>query len=766
MELLSPAGNMEALIAAVQNGADAVYLGCSALSARASAGFSPEELRQAVSYAHLRSVRVYVTVNTLVFENELEKAKKLIGEIRDAKADAVLIQDIGAARLISRLFPDVNMHASTQMAIHNRAGVRFAKSIGMTRAVLARECSMETVAECAKEGLEIEVFVHGAHCVAMSGQCLFSSMVGNRSGNRGRCAQPCRMKYSIDGLASGYLLSPRDLCMIRRVPELLAAGVSSLKIEGRLKRAEYVAVVTRAYRQAIDAALSGKAYEPDENALLQVFNRGGFTQGYLAKKSDADIIYPEKPNHEGTYLGKTLSCQNGIAKVLLQKPLSNGDGLQFRHESEQDVIYSGKDALGGETALIRVRENVKPNIPVWKLDDERQLKQARESYFGETKSVKVDFALRAFTGEKIMLSASDGKLRAVEYGEVLMAAQSRCLDCESAEKAISKTGGTVFEYGSLKFEGDNAFCQVSAINKLRRDVLSELSLLREEAFYLSRPAAAKPMIPVFSRGKIDISAMLHVKSSEISDAENIGENSLFCYCPRDYTIEALEKAVDDERLKGSVFVFPMEASDMQLHALCRFVNERAELFSAVMLENVSQLMLDFSLPVIAGQGIPVTNVEAANALGDFKVSAYVASPEMSNSQRNSIASPIPQIVKCYGRERLMHLRHCPVNTAMGRKSHESCRLCESGKGLVGKELTDRRGYRFPLMSVRLDDGCRVILLNSAVTSIRADKRGNSRLAELTCESDAERKRVISALERGEAPEVSGATSGHEKRPLE
>lgn len=765
MELLSPAGNMEALTAAVQNGADAVYLGCNALSARASAGFTYEELSEAVSYAHLHSVRVYVTVNTLMFENELEKAKELLEKIAHAKADAVLVQDIGLARLITQSFPSLSMHASTQMAIHNRAGVRFAKSLGMTRAVLARECSMEAAAECAKEGLEIEIFVHGAHCVAMSGQCLFSSIVGNRSGNRGRCAQPCRMKYSIDGVTSGYLLSPRDLCMIRRIPELLKAGVTSLKIEGRLKRPEYVAVVTKAYREAIDAALSGKKYAPDENSLLQIFNRGGFTEGYLAGKSDADIIYPLKPNHEGTFLGETLSCKNGFARVRLCKPLTNGDGLQFRLGSEQDVIYSGKNAESGETALIRVREDVKPKTPVWKLDDERLLQAARESCSGENRTVRVDFILKAVVGESLELTASDGNVSATVYGDAPSKAQTQSLSQESAEKLLSKTGGTVFSFGSLSLITDGVFCQASAINKLRREALDELSAKRENAFCLSRPKAGALLISNFNRSKLDIGSRLLVMSSDIGDAEKLKDNALFCYCPRDYSINSLVKAAEDNRLKGAVFVMPMEASDSELNALKNFITNSA-LFSAVMLENVAQLEIDFGLPVIAGQGIPVTNSKAAETLDLYGVSAYVASPEMSFAQREAVSAPIQQIVKCYGRERLMHLRHCPLNAALGNKSHTGCRMCENGNGLEGRMLTDRKGFRFPLYPVRLESGCRVIVLNSTVTVINLRQRGSARLAELTCENTDERSRVIAALESGEAISVQNATSGHEKRPLE
>ena len=276
MELLAPAGTKESLIAAVENGADAVYLGGKLFNARRfAANFNEEELCWAVKYCHVRGVKVYVTVNTLIHEHELEPVVDYIFSLYNLGVDAVIVQDLGLAHLIHSILPDFELHASTQMFLHNRFGIKFAEKLGIKRAILARELSLDEIAELAESGLDLEVFVHGALCVAYSGQCLFSSLLGGRSGNRGQCAQPCRLPYQLVDRVSqaevveqpgDYLISPKDLRLIEHLDLLEKIGVKSLKIEGRMKGPEYTAVVTRTYRDAIDRR------RVDHKALM--FNRG------------------------------------------------------------------------------------------------------------------------------------------------------------------------------------------------------------------------------------------------------------------------------------------------------------------------------------------------------------------------------------------------------------------------------------------------------------------------------------------------------------
>ena len=261
IELLAPAGNMESLYAAVAAGCDAVYLGLQTFSARAFAGnFSHEEFCEAISYCHIRSVKIYVTINTMLFETEIENAKKEVDFLYVNDVDGLLIQDLGLFHYVRTCYPDMDVHCSTQMHIHNLAGVKFMQKEGAKRVVLARETPIEIVQEACRTGVQIEVFVYGAICISYSGQCLMSAATKDRSANRGMCAQCCRLKYYPDGKKNSngeYILSPKDLNVIDHLPELIKAGVSSLKIEGRMKRPEYVWLVSITFREAIDAYYAG-----------------------------------------------------------------------------------------------------------------------------------------------------------------------------------------------------------------------------------------------------------------------------------------------------------------------------------------------------------------------------------------------------------------------------------------------------------------------------------------------------------------------------
>jgi putative protease len=296
MELLSPAGSPEAVVAAVQSGADAIYLGCGSFNARRNAAnFSEEELKTAVEYCHLRGTKVYLTLNTLLYDKELEEASQLVRYADQVGVDALLVQDLGVLRMAKATAPQLEIHASTQMTLHDLEGVRFAADLGISRAVLSRELSKDQIAEiCAKSPIEIEVFVHGALCMCYSGQCFFSSVIGGRSGNRGLCAQPCRLKYGWNGKAERELLSLKDMSLANYLQELQEMGVACAKIEGRMKRPEYVAVVTKIYSAALK---EGRTPTQEELAQLQAaFSRQGFTDGYYRDKTGPAMFGVRKDN--------------------------------------------------------------------------------------------------------------------------------------------------------------------------------------------------------------------------------------------------------------------------------------------------------------------------------------------------------------------------------------------------------------------------------------------------------------------------------------
>ena len=298
VELLAPAGSMESLYAAINNGADAVYLGGSKFSARAYASnFDNENMKIAVDYCHSYNVKIYVTMNTLLKENELNEAIKYVGYLYEIGVDALIIQDLGLLKLIEERYPDFEVHASTQMTVHNGEGALYFKEKGFHRIVLSRELSLDEIKYISKDlNIETEIFVHGALCVAYSGKCLMSSMIGGRSGNRGRCAQPCRKEYVLEstenGNKKGYLLSPKDMCTIDNMKEIINSGTYSLKVEGRMKRPEYVAGVISNYRKAIDKELENKDFNIKEGkkVLLQLFNREGFSSAYMKKNVGRDMM--------------------------------------------------------------------------------------------------------------------------------------------------------------------------------------------------------------------------------------------------------------------------------------------------------------------------------------------------------------------------------------------------------------------------------------------------------------------------------------------
>ena len=346
IEILSPAGSYESLLAAIANGADAVYLGGDAFGARAFAGnFTTDKLKEAIDYVHYHGKSLYLTVNTLLKNEELEEELyHYILPFYEQGIDAVIVQDMGVLRFLHKHFPDLPLHASTQMTVTSTEAARFLKQCGVTRIVPARELSLTEIRHMKDaSGLEIESFVHGALCYAYSGQCLMSSMIGGRSGNRGRCAQPCRLPYELkneSGQTMGkkdecYRLSPKDLCALDEIPQMIQAGIDSFKIEGRMKKPEYVAAVTRMYRKYVDRYLENpdapyKVEEQDYKQLMELYNRGGFTKGYYEKHNGKDMMSMKRPNHQGLFVGEIQQIKGNQIFFICKETIHPRDVLEVR----------------------------------------------------------------------------------------------------------------------------------------------------------------------------------------------------------------------------------------------------------------------------------------------------------------------------------------------------------------------------------------------------------------------------------------------------
>ena len=497
VELLAPVGSFEALKAAVQNGANAVYLGGKDFGARASANnFDRDELKEAVKYAHIRGVQVFVTTNTLRKENEIEDFLEYAKFLYDIDVDAIILQDIGMARLIKRELPDFELHASTQMVAHSLEDVKYLESVGFDRVVLAREVTVEEIKYiCDNCKADIEVFVHGALCVCYSGQCLMSSMIGNRSGNRGRCAQPCRQRYELIDVYTGevvnsngdYLLSPRDLNAIEEIDKVIDAGVHSLKIEGRMKRPEYVATVIDGYRKTIDEYLAtNKLNVSDEtiNDLYTIFNRK-FTKGLLLGDVGKDMMNSQLPNNQGLYVGTVVDYNKKAKrlKIKLANTLKKGDGINLGGGTIGRIIKNGNiETIGykGETIELDFVGEARKGQIVFKTSDSELMDRVQATFTQDKEFVKniIDAKITIKLGQKPILTLKDrhSNEATIEGDKIVEEAMKVALSKEKVETQLRKLGNTPYELELLEIElDDNVSLPISLLNQMRRDCIELLN---------------------------------------------------------------------------------------------------------------------------------------------------------------------------------------------------------------------------------------------------------------------------------------------------
>ncbi len=513
VELLSPVGNFEALKAAVQNGADAVYFGANLFSARAFAdNFNLDELKKAITYAKLRGVKTNLTLNTLLKDSELEDAFTLAKTAYECGIDAIIVQDLGLASLLIKAFPDLPIHASTQMSIHNLEGVLKLENLGFKRVVLSREVSINEIEYiCKNSNAELECFVHGALCISYSGQCLFSSMIGGRSGNRGKCAQSCRLPYELlendKKIDNGYLLSTRDLCALDFIPQLILAGVKSFKIEGRMKSSEYVASVTRIYRKYIDLAnMCIKSDnldeyvvdEKDRKELMQVFNRGNFSTGHLDVEANRNLVYKEKPNNMGLFLGivQKYNQNKGYISFKLNEQIEIGDTISLENETGSytisELLQKGKNIkdtkIGDFVTIGRMKGNIKPGDKIYKISSKKLLKDAKDSFWGEHRKVLLDAFITIKKGVSLSLVVvphfngyknevyKNMKIECNLPNAIPTEAKNCPLDIGTVIAHISKTTDTPYEFNKINIDlDDNLFLpKISMLNELRRLALEKV----------------------------------------------------------------------------------------------------------------------------------------------------------------------------------------------------------------------------------------------------------------------------------------------------
>lgn len=499
IELLSPAGTMESLKAAIHAGCDAVYLAGKFFGARSYAGnFDNDELKEAVTYAHLYGIKVYVTVNTIVYEREVKAFLKYIDFLVSIHVDALIIQDLGMMDFIRKIYPDLELHASTQMNVHNLEGVQFLEKIGVKRVVLARETNIETIKKIKKNtNIELEVFGHGALCISYSGNCYMSYFIGGRSGNRGTCAQCCRQDYDLlDNNKiinkNKYILSTKDLNTLYHISEFIESGIDSLKIEGRMKRPEYVYLVTSIYRKAIDSYYNHQKFSPlEETKKLQKLFSRDFTKGFLFNEENKDFISSFRPNHKGTYLGKVIKVNKNSFDIKLEDDLSIKDGIRIIQNEDVGFTITKmvkkenkvQKAYKGDIVTLYSKEQVTKDAKVYKTTDSIQIEEMKKK-INQKKRISISGKIILKRNEKVMLEISDGKrVIQLQSNKKVELSKNHPLTKDIVYDKINSLGNTIYEFKELKIDMDNQiFFSLSDLKELRRkgiDLLNQKRLERK-----------------------------------------------------------------------------------------------------------------------------------------------------------------------------------------------------------------------------------------------------------------------------------------------
>lgn len=815
-ELLAPAGGMEALIAAVENGADAVYLGARAFSARGYASnFSEKELEEAIDYAHLRGVKVYITVNTLLKEGEMESAFGLLSRLREMGADAIIIQDLGLIFLAGKYLPDLPLHASTQMTLHNSEGVEFVKNLGIERVVLSRESSLEDIKRIKeKTETEIEVFIHGALCISYSGQCLLSSLIGGRSGNRGYCAQPCRKKYRLYckgkqiKTSGSYLLSPKDLNTSPGLGTLIEAGIESFKIEGRMKRPEYVAGVVRIYRRLIDRFAENPAgytvSEEEQETLTQLFNRG-FTQGYFFENPRGELMSRENPHNRGIPAGTVVGYdrRSNRIRVKLSRPLRLGDGIMVenaktRPEDKGKIIssmYTEKgpvySAGNGDIVEIPFDSRAPSGSTVYRTHDKKLMDSLKkESASGSLKpKIPVSITATITSGKPVKLEIKDRDSNkvTVESEYLVEKAEKQPTLKTQIEKQLSKLGNTLFEAAELHVTiEENIFIPMGQLNELRTKAILQLENLkiskwkrktlqnlkfpeqREKTRY--REETVSGNIPVCPLLSVSVYSLEGLEGALAGGADCIYFGEGLFRKPESSGLEGssaanldliFEKAVMKTRASGRKIYFstPKIVKDSEMKSIENiFSNVKKLEADGILASNLGIINLAKAekIPFIADSPLNIFNSRTFALLLQEGAQTAVISPELTLEEIKEIASHGPSECIVHGRLELMESEHCLVGGLLGKDKVQCSAPCRSGSFT----LVDDKNYEFPLL---MDNQCGMHILNSRslcmleyvsefiesrVSSLRIETLGMENVEEIKKITQAYKTAINSYIETG------------------
>ena len=655
IELLAPAGNLEILKVAIQAGANAVYLAGKNFGARSfSQNFTNDEMIEAVHYAHLRNAKVYITVNTIVYNEEFNELKEYIHFLYTINVDALIIQDLGVLRWIRMTYPDFEIHASTQMNIYDQNGALQLKNSGVKRVVLARETPLYIAQEIVKTGIEVEIFIHGALCFCASGNCLMSFAIGKRSGNRGKCAQPCRKKYILleDGkqvTKASALLSMKDLNTISNMDEIIDSGVSSLKIEGRMKSKEYVYAVVKSYREIIDQYYQTKKIVVDpimNERLLVTFNRG-FTKGYLFQEKNRLITNINRVNHQGIVIGKVIHGTRNFIEIKLTKDLSLKDAIRITGVNEigfvvNKMFINGMDvkiAKAGDIVKLFVQNSIKIGAIVVKTKDSQIEREVISLLNQENVKEKIVAKLTIHYMQKPILELIKDDVKVVVMGKIITEFSNKPMHTDFFCERLNKTKDTPFIFQKVIVDYDNqAYLSIKELNELRRNALEQLSkrincnIKRENIPYYENPNT-----PTVSKNST-IEAIVHNKE-QYAVCKELGIDVI--YTDFESQLKNKNRLMNDLN-EGLVQNLGNVSENSIISSYFNVVNHEAVLF--LMGKGANKVYLSNELEI--------------NQLKEFR----------------DIAKRIDLGIMVYGKMDLMITKHCFISKAKGHME-KKCQEC-------------------------------------------------------------------------------------------
>ena len=744
IEILAPAGNREAFVGAINSGANAIYLAGKKFGARAYANnFKEEDLVEIINYAHLRGVLVYITVNTLIFDEEIDELVEYTDFLVENGVDALIVQDLGLIDLFTNRYPDTDIHASTQTNTLNLYQAKFLKDLGVKRIVMARETPIDIIKQIKKQvDIELEVFVHGALCVCYSGNCLMSSMLSNRSGNRGECSQPCRLAYSLfkeNTLVSEetYLLSTKDLMTLEYLDQLIEAGVDSMKIEGRMRKPEYVVQTVLSYQKAIDAYYEQKEidFSAEEIKLKKVFNRD-FTKGYIFNETNQDITHGVRPNHMGIEIGEVIDFKDHKAIIKLSDSLEINDGYRIVSDRDYGDLVSRitkgnelvKKAFPGDIIKLDMKEKVQKGSKVLKTLD-HQLELDLLKYLSESFSViPLEGHVTAKTNQYMTLSINDNSHSiTVSSKEPLMKAIKQPVGKEQISNHISKLGNTPYFFESLTVDTDNdSFISIKDLNELRREAIDQLTSLRITNIKKT----------INKQKKIDTNDMEHEPKLIVKVTT---EEQLKKVLELDVDLIYYEDIIKD--VPKSNKLIPSKKR-IQLHPY--------DINSSKIVNDVGSIQThDFQYKLYTDEFMNVTNIHTIRQLSSKNISRVTISPELSKDQVFNLVTNYKEKYKnipglelvVYGAVDLMVSKYCPI--AKTFKTKQNCHLCEMNQYY----LKDRMGLKFPLIN---DGNCNIRILNQKPLNLieyakELFEKGISIRLNFTTENEEEVENLINAF---------------------